>query len=104
MVAIREYGLPSRVRSDYGRENYHVAIHMLLHRGVNRNSMITGSSICNQRIEGLWCDMHRCVTVVSYRLFYYLEHCNYLDPDNAVHRYALQYVYLPRINQSLEAL
>ena len=35
-------------------------------------------------------------------LFYYLEHQNYLDPDNDVHCYALHYIYLPRINHSLE--
>ena len=102
LSAIREYELPSRVRTDYGRENYRVAVHMLIHRGVRRNSMITGSSIRNQRIERFWRDMHRCVTVVYYRLFYYLEHHGYLDPDNPVHRHALQYVYLPKINQSLD--
>ena len=46
--------------------------------------------------------MYRCVTVLYYRLFYYLEHHNSLDPNNLVHRYALQYVYVPHINQSLQ--
>lgn len=87
LSAIRQYSLPSRVRSDHGRENYLVAVHMLEHRGTQRNSMITGSSIHNQRIERFWRDMHRCVTVLYYRLFYYLEHQNHLDPDNDVHRY-----------------
>ena len=64
--------------------------------------MITGSSVHNQRIERLWRDMHRCVTVFYYRLFYYMEHQNYLDPDNTLHRYALRYTYLPRINRSLQ--
>ncbi len=102
LSAIRWYGLPSRARSDHGRENYLVAVHMLERRGSNRNSMITGSSVHNQQIEHLWRDMHHCVTVVYYRLFHYLEHHNYLDPDNTFHRYALQFVYLPRINRSLE--
>ena len=102
LSAIRRYSLPSRVRSDRGRENYMVAAHMLEHRGIDRNSMICGSSVHNQQIERLWRDMHRCVTVMYYRLFYYLEHRNQLDPDSDIHRYALQYVYLPRINQSLK--
>ena len=38
--------------------------------------------------------MHRCVTSVYYRLFYYLEHHNHLNPDNKFHLYALHYVYL----------
>ena len=64
--------------------------------------MITGSSVHNQRIERFWRDMHRCVTIFYYRLFYYLEHQNYLVPDNDIHRYALQYVFIPRINRSLK--
>ena len=101
LSAIHRYSLPSRVRSDHGRENYLVAVHMLEHRGVDRNSMVTGSSVHNQRIERFWRDMHRCVTVLYYRLFYYLEHQNHLDPDSDVHRYALHFVYVPRINRSL---
>lgn len=102
LSAITQYGLPSRVRSDQGRENCLIAAHMLEHRGLERNSMITGSSVHNQRIERFWRDLHRCVTVVYYRLFYYLEHHGHLDPDNELHRYAIHYVYIPRINKSLQ--
>ena len=102
LKAVQQYGLPSRVRSDQGRENYLIAVHMLQHRGIERNSMITGSSTHNQRIERFWRDMHRCVIVVYYRLFYYLEHQGFLDPSNNLHRFALHYIYVPRINQSLK--
>lgn len=37
-----------------------------------------------------------------YRLCYFLENCDLLDPLNPLHMYALHYVYLPRINKSLQ--
>ena len=90
------------LRCDQGRENVRIAEHMILYRGANRGSIIVGSSVHNQRIERLWRDMHRCVTSVYYRLFYYMEQNGLLNPIDTNHLFALQYVYLPRINQSLE--
>lgn len=100
--ATHKYGLPSRVRSDQGRENIKIAQHMLEHRGTERGSILTGQSTHNQRIERLWRDVHRCATQLYYRLFYHLEDRGLLDPLNEIHLFTLHYIYLPRINKTLE--
>ena len=102
LKAIREYGLPSRIRCNQGHENIQVVRHMLHHRGIERRSALVGSSVHNQRIERLWRDLHRCATQLFYRMFYYMEYNDLLDPANEKHLFALHYVFLPRINKAIE--
>ena len=96
------HGLPSGIRVDQGGENVSVVRLMLQVCGEERKSVLVGSSVHNQRIEHLWRDMHRCVTSTFYRVCYYLENNDLLNPLDPIQIYALQYVYIPRINRALQ--
>ena len=58
----------------------------------------------NQRIERLWAEVNRVSSALYKDLFQFPENTGTLDSLDELHLLALQYVYLPRINATLEEL
>ena len=100
--AVDEFGLPQKVRTDLGGENTEVWRYMIEQHSSNA-AVITGASTHNQRIERLWRDVHRCVTVLFADTFRMLEDEGKLDSLNEVDLFCLHYVYKPRINSTLRS-
>ena len=98
---MENFGCPARVRSDHGTENIAVARFILVNRTTVNTLFITGRSVHNQRIERLWRDVAQYIIIYYKNLFYCLEDEGKLNPSDEVHLFALKYVYLPRINRSI---
>lgn len=99
--ACQQYGIPLRVRTDYGGENVQVWDRMITTSGTNA-SVVVGSSVHNERIERMWRDINRLVTSTFKEMFFQLEADGDLDPLNASDLKCLHVVYLPLINRILQ--
>ena len=99
---VRRFGCPSRVRSDHGMENYHVARFMLWFRSYNCSSHITGSPLHNQRIERLWQDMFVGCLSTYYDLFHEFKNIGLRSTNSEIHIFALHYLYQTKINRALD--
>ena len=100
--ATSTYGIPLRVRTDHGGENVKIWERMYEHRGALQRPVIVGSSVHNERIERFNRDINKSCERLYKPLFYDLENQNLLDPENDTDIFCLHYVFMPRINQTIE--
>lgn len=99
-AAVGQFGRPLHIRTDHGGENVQIWEDMHASRG--EGSVLTGSSVHNQRIERFNRDLNKNCSHVYAPIFYELESLGILDIDNATDLFCLHYVFLPRINRTLE--
>ena len=98
--AAEVHGLPNRVRSDLGGENFE-AWRYMIEQHASEAAVITGSSTHNERIERLWRDVHRCVSILFADTFHAMEEEGILNCLNDVDVFCLHYTFIPRINAAL---
>jgi len=102
LPAVKEYGCPSRLRTDKGGENVKAAEFMVATRGDGRGSVLVGKSTHNQRIERLWGDIRKKVLNYYITLFDFFTENYDLHYDDVQVVFCIHYLFIPRINEDLE--
>ena len=101
-AAVQMYGLLRKLRTDLGGENVDAWDYMVALHGDDESTIITGSSVHNERIERLWRDVSRSVAVPFKDIFVCLEEQGILDVNNEVDLFCLHAVFTDRINASIQ--
>ena len=70
---------------------------------LSESAVLVGSSTHNERIEHLWRNVQRCVSVLFADLFREMESDAILNCLNEVDMFCLHRVFLPRINSALHS-
>ena len=99
--AVVRYGHPVRIRTDHGGENVEIWRYMVETHGEDLRPVIVGSSVHNQRIERHNRAVNEQLISTFKQAFYNLERDGLLDPSNCTDLFCLHYVFLPRLNKSL---
>ncbi|KAL6490114.1 hypothetical protein MHYP_G00004590 [Metynnis hypsauchen] len=100
--ATERHGIPSRVRADQGVENVEIARFLLIVRGTDRGSFMSGKSVHNQRIECLWRDVKTCVISKYYNILQSLERDQLLDLSSTEDLFTVHTVFLPKLKKDLQ--
>lgn len=96
-------GFPTKIRADPGTENGIIATIQATFTS-NLNSVISGSSVLNQRIERWWGWLRQAKSDFWINHFKCLEAEGILVPNNIIHRTCLQFAYLPIIRKELKEI
>ena len=97
----KSFGLPARVRGDFGTENKDLASFMRSAQGYE-GAYIQGPSVHNQRIERLHYDTTKCVLSLFINLFLFMESIFILDRTNFIDILCIDTIFLPRIQRALD--
>ena len=96
LKSMKEFGIPSRIRVDGGKEYNHAEKFMNDIVGRQRERRcIRGKSVHNTRIERLWRDAREKVIDKYRSIFIHMENKKILDINVDVQMYSLHFVYLP---------
>eukprot|EP00112_Aurelia_sp_Birch-Aquarium-sp1_P025582 Seg858.1 transcript_id=Seg858.1/GoldUCD/mRNA.D3Y31 product="hypothetical protein" protein_id=Seg858.1/GoldUCD/D3Y31 len=100
--AVREYGWPSRIRTDKGGENELIGNLMVRKRSSIKKAHLVGSSVHNQRIERLWVDVRHCVSQIFIDLYEELVSLGDYDRSCEIDMFCARQSFIPSLNKRLE--